>query len=163
MTMEQETPAGGKELTGRKVFMIFFVAFAIIISVNLYMAREAIHTFPGLEVENGYIASQTFDADREAQLALGWDVTASIQGTALRLDILGADGMHVQPARIDASLGRATERSDDQELVFSANSLGSLVAEVGTLAPGKWDLRLAAIAGNGTAFRQRIVLYVPES
>jgi nitrogen fixation protein FixH len=163
MSTSDNAPATGKELTGRKVFMIFVGAFTIIFGVNFYMAREAIHTFPGLEVENSYVASQTFDADRAAQEALGWDVSAAIEGSALKLDIVGRDGLHVMPAKITASLGRATERTDDQDLVFSQNSLGSLVADVGELGGGKWDLRLEAIAGNGSKFRQRIVLMVPES
>lgn len=164
MSMTDETStATGKELTGRKVFLMFFAFFGVIISVNVYMAVKAVGTFPGVEVANSYVASQVFDAEREAQEALGWEVRAALEGTALKLDILGEDGFHVAPATINASLGRATERTDDQDLVFSVNSLGALVAEVGALAPGKWDLRLQAVAENGTPFRQRIVLKVPES
>ena len=50
-----------KPLTGRHVFAIFLLAFGTIISVNIFMAYSAIKTFPGVEVENSYIASQTFD------------------------------------------------------------------------------------------------------
>jgi len=162
MTTTDENVTGGKELTGRKVFLMFFLFFGVVITVNVFMAVRAVKTFPGLEVDNSYVASQVFDQERAAQEALGWDVTAAIEGTALRLDILDADGLHVLPAAIDASLGRATERKDDQILEFRANSLGALVAEVGALTPGKWDLRMTATATDGTPFRQRIVLFVPE-
>ena len=55
------------ELKGRHVLGIAVGAFGVIIAVNLVMAYQAISTFPGLEVANGYVASQTFDADRKAQ------------------------------------------------------------------------------------------------
>ncbi len=51
-------------------------AFAVIIAVNLVLAFKAVRTFPGLEVENSYVASQTFDAERTAQEALGLDAEA---------------------------------------------------------------------------------------
>ena len=49
-------------LTGRKVFFITAGAFAVIIGVNVTMAVLAVGTFPGLEVKNSYVASQSFDA-----------------------------------------------------------------------------------------------------
>ena len=60
------------EITGKHVLAITVSAFAVIIGVNVVMAWKAISTFPGLEVKNSYVASQTFDADRAAQQALGW-------------------------------------------------------------------------------------------
>ena len=68
----------GKErkLTGKHVLMIFAGAFGVIISVNLVLAYSAIKTFPGLEVKNSYVASQTFNERKAAQEALGWNVSA---------------------------------------------------------------------------------------
>lgn len=65
------------EIKGWHVFTGFAGAFSIIITVNLTLAFQAVRTFPGLEVRNSYVASQTFDADRTAQLGLGWDVSAT--------------------------------------------------------------------------------------
>ena len=50
------------EIKGWHVFATFAAAFGIIISVNLTLAFKAVATFPGLEVRNSYIASQSFDA-----------------------------------------------------------------------------------------------------
>ena len=47
-----------RELTGGKVLAITVSAFAIIIGVNVLLAFKAVSTFPGLEVENSYVASQ---------------------------------------------------------------------------------------------------------
>ncbi len=65
-----------RELTGRKVFAITAAFFGVIIAVNLLLAYKAVSTFPGLEVQNSYVASQTWDAERAAQQALGWDLAA---------------------------------------------------------------------------------------
>lgn len=161
--MVTETTDTGKPLTGRKVFAIFAGAFAIIISVNLFMAYSAIGTFPGLEVSNSYVASQSFDADRKAQEALGWDVAATFEGTdAVALTILDPGG---QPARVEAiegSIGRATQRTDDQILTFTRDARGVHVAPINPLDPGKWELRFVATATNEATFRQRIELIISE-
>lgn len=161
--MVNEATDTGKPLTGRKVFAIFAGAFTLIIGVNLFMAYSAIGTFPGLEVKNSYVASQSFDADRKAQEALGWDVTAAFEGTdAVALTILGPAG---QPARVEAiegNLGRATQRSDDQQLTFTRNDRGVHVAPITPLDAGKWELRFVATAANGVTFKQRIELIISE-
>lgn len=153
----------GKPLTGRKVFAIFAGAFALIIGVNVFMAYSAIGTFPGLEVDNSYVASQTFDADRAAQEALGWEVTAALDGnTAVQLNIIGPDGQPARVEAIEATLGRATERTDDQDLAFVQNDRGVHVASLEPLDFGKWELRFVATAANGVPFKQRIQLIIPE-
>ena len=60
-----------RELTGAKVFAITAGAFGVIIAVNVVLAVKAVQTFPGLEVANSYVASQSFDAERTAQQKLG--------------------------------------------------------------------------------------------
>jgi nitrogen fixation protein FixH len=66
----------------------------------------------------------------------------------------------VEPASIAATLGRATEIADDRTPEFRFDG-AAWVAPV-DLAPGNWNLRLTAIAGDGTNFRQRIVLHVEK-
>ncbi len=147
-----------REITGRQVFIVTASAFAVIIGVNLVLAYNAVATFPGLEVKNSYVASQTFDADRKAQLALGWDVSAKVENAELRLSILDRDAKPVRVADLTGTLGRATEIKDDRtpEFVFDGTAY---VAPV-DLAPGNWNLRMIAIANDGTRFQQRIVLRV---
>jgi len=159
----EETPDGGKPLTGRKVFAIFAGAFAIIIGVNLFMAWNAVGTFPGLEVKNSYVANQTFDVERAAQEALGWETSAAIEGTEVQLTILGPGGAPARVEKIEATIGRPTQRTDDQVLTFRQNDLGVHLAEVEPLDFGKWDVRFVATAVNGTRFRQRLQIILPES
>lgn len=145
-------------ITGRKVFIVFASAFALIIGVNLTLAYQAVATFPGLEVKNSYVASQSFDADRKAQLALGWTVSAQVEGDLLRLSIVDKDGKPVEVTELSGTLGRATEIKNDRTPEFSFDGI-SYVAPV-DLAGGNWNLRMVATAADGTQFRQRIVLYV---
>jgi nitrogen fixation protein FixH len=145
----------GKQLTGRKVLAMMVSTFVVIIGVNLTLAYQAVATFPGLETKNSYIASQTFDANRAAQEALGWDVAAFVEAGQLRLDI-SRDGVPVVADIQSAVLGRATNVAQDQAPVLVFDGL-HYVAPV-TLAKGNWNLRLVAVAGDGTTFQQRIIV-----
>jgi nitrogen fixation protein FixH len=147
-----------RELTGRKVFLITASAFAIIIAVNVVMAVKAVRTFPGLEVPNSYVASQSFDADRAAQNALGWTLRESYGDGLLRLSFRDAAGQPVRVENLSATVGRTTESSDDLNPEF-AWAEGDYVAPA-NLAPGKWMILLEAFATDGTRFHQRLDLFV---
>ena len=145
-------------ITGPKAFAIFSSFFIVIIAVNVVMAYQAVHTFPGLEVENSYVASQTFDAERKAQEALGWTARAAVEGGELVLRVTGTDGAPVQGATMNAVLGRATVETADQTLAFAFD--GEAWRAPVTVARGHWELRIEAVAVDGTPFRQRLDLMV---
>lgn len=145
------------EITGRHVFIGFALAFGTIITVNLTLAYNAVQTFPGLEVKNSYVASQQFDADRTAQEELDWDVSATVRGDRLHLNIQ-RDGAPVTPEIESATFGRATSVAADQTPVFERIA-GELVAPI-EAGPGNWNLRLKARAENGVLFQQRIIVEV---
>lgn len=163
MIMTDQAPKSGKELTGKHVLFIVVSFFAVVIAVNVFMATMAVRTFPGLETKNSYVASQSFDADRAAQEALGWDLKALIADEKLMLMITDLSG---KPAdvRINAAiLGRATHVKDDQTPDFERGADGVLIADIGALDYGKWELRLDAEAADGTPYRKLLELYVPKS
>lgn len=147
------------EITGRQVFAVTAGAFAIIIAVNVLMAYKAVSTFPGLEVANSYVASQQFEALRDAQDALGWTLAQDyVPGQGLRLTFADASGLPVEVQDLQVLLGRATSAADDQRPTFRREA-GVWVAPV-DLAPGKWVLHVSARAADGTAFQQRLDLIV---
>lgn len=150
-----------KELKGRHVAMMFVGGFSVIIAVNLTLAFNAVNTFPGLEVKNSYVASQSFDKNRAAQESLGWSVLAEARDGQVLLSVTDADGAPVEVAALDATLGRATHVRDDAEPDFRFDGR-RYVAEA-DLAPGNWNIRMKATAMDGTEFQQRVVLHVPES
>ena len=148
------------ELKGRHVLAITVGAFGIIIGVNVVMAVQAVRTFPGLEVANGYVASQSFDAERKAQEALGWTVTPAYDGGRLTLTMTDAEGLPAQVRKLEVLVGRATEAREDRTPDF-VRVAGIWEADV-ALARGKWMLKVVAEAPDGTIFRQRLELFVMD-
>lgn len=146
------------ELTGKHVLAITVGFFGVIIAVNMVLAVQAVRTFPGLEVANGYVASQSFNADRTAQEALGWTLVQTYEAGKLRLVMTDAEGLPALVTALDVLVGRTTESKDDMTPEF-ARVAGGFEADV-TLPMGKWMLRVEAVAPDGTVFRQRLDLFV---
>jgi nitrogen fixation protein FixH len=147
-------------ITGRKVLVFTVAAFSVIIAVNVLMAYQAVKTFPGLEVSNSYVASQTFDVERSAQQALGWTLVPEYDATAkeLRLAFTDKAGYPAELSNLDVLVGRTTEARQDVRPEFVRES-GVFVAKV-ELPMGRWMMQVEALAPDGTAFRQRINLTV---
>ncbi|QDC08309.1 FixH family protein [Oceanicola sp. D3] len=146
------------EITGRQVFAVTAGAFAVIIGVNLVMAYKAVSTFPGLEVKNSYVASQQFDAKREAQEALGWNVAPQYEGGVLAIAVTGPEGRPAVVENFEVMVGRTTVRNQDRMPEFTYEG-GRFVAPV-DLAQGRWEVRVKANAVDGTPFEQRLILTV---
>lgn len=145
------------EIRGHHVLLGFTLGFGTIIAVNMTLAVNAVRTFPGLEVKNSYVASQQFDAQRTAQEALGWDVSAHVAGDLLHLTVREGD-TPIAPVIERAIFGRATSVIADQTPDFTFDG-SALVAPV-QVGPGNWNLRIEARAADGTAFIQRIPVKV---
>lgn len=149
--------ASGRILTGKHVLAITVTAFSIIIGVNVLMAVKAVGTFPGLEVANSYVASQSFDRDRAAQAALGWTVSADYDGKDLVLAIRDGQGNPARIRDLAVTVGRPTYNADDQhpQMTYRAGLYTAPMA----LKPGLWNIHIVATAWDGTQFRQRIDHY----
>ena len=145
-----------REFTGWHMLALMVGGFGIIVTVNLTLAWNAVATFPGLEARNSYEVSQSFQADRDAQNALRWDVTADIHDGILEVTILDHMGDPVQAEVKRAILGRATNTSQDTVPAFVWDGT-SMVAPV-EMHEGYWNLRLELIAPDGTKFRRRFPL-----
>ena len=74
-------------------------------------------------------------------------------------EVRDANGQPVRGVDITATFGRATHVHEDMSPEFAFDG-AAYVADVGALNPGNWNLRLAAVAPDGTPFRQRIPLRV---
>jgi nitrogen fixation protein FixH len=147
-----------REFTGRHALMVFGGAFGLIISVNLILAYSAVSTFPGLEVKNSYVASQQFNERKAAQEALGWTVRADASAGQVVLRITDVAGNPVRVGGLEAVVGRATHVADDirPEFIFDG---AAYVAPI-DLAGGNWNIRMTAVAEDGTQFAQRVILHV---
>lgn len=145
-----------REITGKHVAIGFVAAFGLIIAVNLLLAFKAVETFPGLEVKNSYVASQTFNDRKAAQEALGWTIGAHHKNGVLTLSIMGDNGRPVQVVDLEATVGRATHVQDDVSPEFRFD--GSAYVAPVELGDGNWNIRMTAHALDGTEFQQRVVL-----
>ncbi|MBF9043197.1 nitrogen fixation protein FixH [Rhodobacterales bacterium HKCCE4037] len=151
-----------RKLTGWHVAAMFVGGFGIIIGVNVFMATQAVSTFPGLEVDSSYADSQTFDDRRAAQEALGWVASAEADAGEVRLTLVDGTGRPVYPAELEALLTRPTTRADDQVLELTRGANGVLVAPA-ELAEGRWRLRLTGVARDGTEYRHNITFTYSDS
>ena len=146
------------ELTGRHVLAITVGAFSVIIAVNVLLAYKAVSTFPGLEVDNSYVASQGFNARKAAQEALGWQMKPGYEGGQLMLAFHDRNGVAMAVTDLQVLVGRTTEASDDVWPSFAAAG-DAYVADV-PLAQGKWMVKVTAKSMDGVLFEQRSELHV---
>ena len=93
--MSMSSTRNQKEIKGGHVLAMLLAFFGVIIAVNLVMAWFANATWSGLVVENGYVASQSFDknlAKAKAQEALGWDVGFAFDKNSVKVTFADAKG-----------------------------------------------------------------------
>ena len=121
------------------------------------LAIAAVSSFPGIEVKNGYIASQTFEEERAAQAELGWAADARYIDGQLRIDLVDAKGAPLRMDTLTARVGRPTGRAEDMtdKLVEIADGYEIPVI----LDEGHWRIDLLAERGDDR-FRQHLTIRV---
>jgi len=137
-----------RTFTGRHMLAITVSFFAVVIAVNLVMARFAIETFGGTVVDNSYVASQDFNrwlGEAKAQRALGWKLTAERAGYYAIVHLDGAPG-----AQIKATAIHPLGRRPDKVLHF-VRLAGDRYRSIEMLPAGRWRLELEVRAGRRQA------------
>jgi len=152
MTIKHQETSGG-QFSGWHFLIVVIGAFTIILAANLTLAIFAVGSFPGLEVQNTYVASQTYDSRRDAQSALGWQVTIIHRDDVLELTIVDRQGQPVIPASVSMWIGAAATARQDRDLVLQRRGHG-FITDV-ALAPGNHLIHIDAMAKDGTIFTQR--------
>lgn len=159
MTQATEKPV--RPFTGRHMLALTLSFFGVIIAVNAGLAYKAISTFPGLEVDDSYVASQTFDTEKAAQEALHWHLKQGYDPATkqLSLDFTDVAGKPVTLKDISVLVGRPTEAAQDQHPEMRQGTGGSYAAQT-DLPLGKWMLQIVAHAQDGTLYQARTFFYV---
>jgi nitrogen fixation protein FixH len=147
-----------RELTGRKVAMMFCAAFATIICANLALVYSAVGSFPGLETRAPYVESQSFEKRRIAQERLNWTSTVSYAEGEVILSLTEANGASVVIPNISMIVRRATTNEQDQELMLNFD--GHDYVGMVDLDAGNWQAKIAATALDGTEFNRTLSLYI---
>ena len=151
MSAAAPQPRDVRPFTGRHMAIILVSFFAVVIAVNILMARFAVSTFGGKVVENSYVASQNFNdwlAEARAQKALGWQVTVQrdSDGRAL-VDARDAGGRLFADASVTAIARHPLGRRPDRTLSFSKTEDGRYLADQ-RLEAGRWTV-IVTIADGG--------------
>lgn len=140
-----------RRFTGHHAAAIIVAFFAVVIGVNVFMARMAISTFGGIVVENSYVASQHYNKwlDQAArERALGWSARMD-RGAGDAVDLVLADsaGQPLAGAKVSATAVHPLGRIPDRELAVREVAPGRYSA---ALEPGRWRLRLSVTAQGQT-------------
>lgn len=143
-------PAPTHRFTGCHMTIILVTFFAVVIGVNLIMARFAIGTFGGTVVENSYVASQKFNGWLEQgrqQRALGWTISLALDPARHIAVSLSDQHAPLQNARVSAVARHPLGRAPSVALAFETVAPGELRA-VEPLPAGRWQIQLLVERGS---------------
>ena len=132
--------------TGKHIALIIVAFFAVVVGVNLIMARAAVRTFGGVVVDNSYVASQNYNKwlDLAArQKALGW--SAKVARSSDGRVVVTMAGAPASGLTLRAEARHPLGRRPDQVLTFQRQADGSFRSNE-TLGAGRWKVRIDAQA-----------------
>ena len=147
--------------TGRHMLALVFLFFGTIISVNIVMAVAATGTFPGLVVENSYVASQHYNeilAEERAREQSGWKADVTAPGGVIAVRLVDRDGLPLGRLAVTATAGRPSTTEQDRTLVLVADGDRYRAGEA--LPEGLWDIAVEARDDGRLVFGARRRLQV---
>ncbi|MGY3079656.1 nitrogen fixation protein FixH [Bradyrhizobium sp. LM6.10] len=157
-----------KPLTRTKVFLILVAFFGVVIGVNVTMAKLAIATLPGTDVDSPYAAGLTYDREISAaqdQVARKWQVNAHIERRAdgaatLQVEARDAGGRPMTGLKFGGRLERPADKRADLPVELSEAGIGIYRGNAAAVAPGQWDLVIEGEARGMRVFlsRSRVIL-----
>jgi nitrogen fixation protein FixH len=156
-----------RPITGRFVLIAFISFFGVIAAVNAVMMTLAITTMPGLDVKNGYVASQTMNKEIAAmrlQAERGWkaDVSVALNSSqaSVSVTLSERDGRPVSGLRVTARLAHPALTRADHSGVLTERLPGIYSADLADVQAGAWTLVLEADRSGERVFaaHNRVVL-----
>jgi nitrogen fixation protein FixH len=148
-----------RPLTGRMVLAMLLGFFGLVIAVNLFMVREAISTFGGVDTPSSYQAGLNFKAEEAAaaaQDALHWRVDARLAaaegGEAITVTARDADGKPLSGFAITAHFAHPADERHDVTAALQETDPGSYRG-IAVVEPGQWALDLAIGRAGTRLFR----------
>ena len=157
-----------KPLTGTKVLAILVAFFGVVIGVNVTMAKLAIATLPGTDVDSPYAAGLTYDREISAaqdQAARKWQVNAHIERRAdgaatLQVEARDAGGQPMTGLKFGGRLERPADKRADLAVELAEAGMGIYRGNAAAVAPGQWDLVIEGEARGTRVFlsRNRVIL-----
>jgi nitrogen fixation protein FixH len=149
-------------LTGWHMLAIVFAFFGTIIAVNFVMAFAAMGTFPGLVVENSYVASQHYDellAKARLQDEAGWRFDLTAEDGVIRVSLAQEGATPLRGLSVLARVGRPSTTQEDRIFDLVPAGDGAYAASE-PLPPGVWEVDLEAGLGSEVLFRRTQEIFV---
>jgi nitrogen fixation protein FixH len=156
-----------RQWTGWTVLVFLLAFFGVVIGVNVVMARLAVSTFGGVDVDSSYQAGQKFERDvamAEIQDERHWRVDGKIKQAAdgtqtLDLAARDGDGAPLSGLTATAEFTRPTDRRLDRTISIEEDAPGHFHGAV-ALPPGQWDLVIELTRQGERQFRSvnRVVI-----
>ncbi|CAN5276071.1 FixH family protein [soil metagenome] len=157
-----------RPLTGRTVLICLIAFFGVVFAVNITLAKLAIDTLPGTEVDSAYSASLAYEGEIAAareQASRGWKVNAHVERAAdghaeVRVEARDRNGAVIPGLAFTSRLERPADRRADRPVELADAGNAAYRGEVTALAAGLWDLVLEGDVGGKRLFlsKNRIVL-----
>jgi len=143
-------------LRGVHVLWMMLGFFGLVIGVNAVFITLAVGSFPGEDVRRSYLQGLHYNetiAERRAQAALGWQVSAEAfetgEGRDIAVQFAARDGAPLDGLEVTGVLMRPTDAREDAGLRFTPCGPGRYCAKLGGSAPGQWRLRARAQGPQG--------------
>ena len=156
--------AAQRTIEGKHVLAIMVAFFGVIIAVNVTLAVLANTSWTGLAVENGYVASQHFNAElaeARRQKELGWEPDFGYRSQRLELVLRNTSGHPLSGFEVEAEIERPSTDREDRRIVLKETSPGTYIAQE-QLKSGQWDADVTIKDGAGRTMR-RIYRFVVKA
>jgi nitrogen fixation protein FixH len=150
-------------LSGRKVFVMVFAFFGVIIAVNATLAVFAIETLSGTEVASAYSASLAYQHEIDAahqQNDRHWNVSATTKRDAsgnvsVGISAHDARDRPITGLALSVRLQRPVDKRLDRDAVLAEQAPGAYGVRLTNVAAGQWDLVIEADSDGAAMFRSR--------
>jgi nitrogen fixation protein FixH len=159
-----------RPITGRFVLITFIAFFGVIAAVNAVMMTLAIRTMPGLDVKNGYVASQAMNREIDAmrlQTGRGWkaDITVQLKNrqAPVSISLTEPDGSPVTGLAMTARLAHPALTRADHSAALIERRPGVYSADLSDVHAGAWTLVVEADRNGERVFASRNRLALTEA
>ncbi|MDO1580498.1 FixH family protein [Rhizobium oryzicola] len=132
--------------TGWHMLGVVCLFFGTIITVNFYMAYQAVHSWSGIVVENTYVASQEFNAKTAEAKALndaGVKGDIKIDGNIIRYKLTDGQGQPIPADEVKLQFKRPVGDHQDFTVTPRQVAPGLFEADHNAL-PGHWIIEASA-------------------
>jgi len=160
-SLKRVSDGDGRQLTGRKVFILLVGFFGFVMVVNVFMVHAAITTFGGVDTPSSYQAGLAFkseERDAAEQAARAWRVEAKISSTAdgssVSISVADDAGRPVTGADIVTRLSHPIDERRDITVPVAELGAGNYFGRV-RAEPGQWTLFIDIFDGDDRVFRSR--------